>query len=172
MAKAKLTAAGAAAAIMLALQPSPAPAAIGPDAAACAPRSRQTALLVTVRGFRERSGSLRVALYGADPVAFLARGGALKRIDLPVSASGNMQVCVALPGAGRYAVAVRHDENGNGQSDMDDGAGFSRNPVLSFASPRPSLDAVAIDVLRGRRPIEIVLNYRTGLTIAPVGGGR
>lgn len=158
---------------MLALQPAAAPAApVGSDAAACAPRGGRTAILVHVAGFRERSGTVRVALYGSDQTRFLARGGALRRLDVPVSRSGTMQVCIAVPQPGRYAVAVRHDENANGETDWNDGGGFSRNPTVSLASPRPAFDAVAIDVRRGVQPVHVTLNYRTGFTISPVGRGR
>jgi uncharacterized protein (DUF2141 family) len=165
--KASLKAVGAgAAALTLALQTGAAQAAVGPDAAACAPRSGRTALLVDVRGFRARAGSLRIALYGSDPASFLTRGGALRRIDLPVGRAASMPVCVALPSPGRYAIAVRHDENGNGDTDWDDGGGFSRNPQLSLAA-RPRFDDVAIDARRGVQTVPVTLNYRSGFTIGP-----
>ena len=170
MGQARMTAAGAAAALTLALQPGTANAAIGPDAAACSPRSGRTALIVDVRGFRARSGNLRLALYGSNPADFLARGSSMRRVDVPVSRAGTMQVCVAVPQPGRYALAVRHDENGNGTTDWNDGGGFSRNPLVTLASPRPSYEAVAFDVRRGIQPVEIVLNYRTGFSIGPVAG--
>jgi uncharacterized protein (DUF2141 family) len=173
VAKGKLTAAGAAAALTLVLRPGAAEAAVGPDAAACNPRSGRTALIVNVRGFRARSGSLRIALYGSDPADFLARGGSVRRVDVPVSRAGTMQVCVAVPGSGRYAVAVRHDENGDGRTDWNDGGGFSRNPALSLPNPRPDYDEVAFNVRPGVQSIDVTLNYRTGLSIGPVpGGGR
>ena len=37
------------------------------------------------------------------------------QINVPVTRGGAMPICVALPRAGRYAVAVRHDVDGNGQ---------------------------------------------------------
>ncbi|HEX8654351.1 MAG TPA: DUF2141 domain-containing protein [Allosphingosinicella sp.] len=171
MSKAGLMTAGAAA--MMALQPVAATAAVGPDAAACRARSGRTALIVNVRGFRTRTGNLRVAAYGSDPADFLARGRWVRRIDLPVARSGPMPVCVALPRPGRYAIAVRHDENGDGHSDWGDGGGFSRNPALAFPNPRPTHAQAAINVPSGVHGTDIVLNYRTGLHIGPVtGGGR
>ena len=174
MSKAKiLTASVATAMAALALQPAPALAAVGPDRDACLPRSGRTALIVNVRGFRERAGNLRVALYGSNPADFLARGRSLRRIDVPVSRAGTMQVCVALPGPGRYAVAVRHDANGNGQSDWNDGGGFSRNPALYLPNPRPDFGRVVFNARQGLQAIYVTLNYRSGLNIAPVpGGGR
>ena len=156
--------------LALVLVPGPAGAAVGPDAAACTARSGRTALIVDVRGFQSRQGSLRVQVYGADAADFLT-AQYVRRVDLPVSRSGAMPVCVALPGPGRYAVAVRHDQNGDGRSDWGDGGGFSRNPSLALPNPRPSHEQVAIGVPRGVQRTDIVLNYRTGLRIGPVAGG-
>ena len=142
--------------------------AMGPDAAAC--RGGGSGILVTVDGFRTRTGNVRVALYGGDPAKFLGRGQTLRKIDLPVSRTGAMRVCVAVPSPGRYAVAVRHDVDGNGRSGWSDGGGFSRNPDISLTRLRPSYDSVAIQAGRGVTPVHVVLNYRFGLSIRPVRG--
>ena len=145
----------------------PASAQLGPDAAAC--RGNGQAVLVTVDGFRARTGNVRVAIYGSDPRTFLARGQTLRKINVPVTGAGAMRICVALPGPGRYAVAVRHDVNGNNsRGDWSDGAGFSRNPRISLVHLRPSYNNVAIDVGRGVTPVTVILNYRFGLVIRPV----
>jgi uncharacterized protein (DUF2141 family) len=142
--------------------------AMGPDAAAC--RAGGNGILVIVDGFRQRTGNVRVALYGGDPSRFLERGQTLRKIDLPVSGAGPMRICVAVPNPGRYAVAVRHDVDGNGRSGWSDGGGFSRNPDLSLASLRPRYETVAISAGRGVTPVNVVLNYRFGLSIRPVRG--
>ena len=148
--------------------PAPASAQLGPDAAACRTNNGQ-AVLVTVDGFRQRTGNIRVAIYGSDPRQFLARGATLRKINVPVTAGGPMRICVALPGPGRYAIAVRHDVNGNNQSrDWSDGAGFSRNPRISLTNLRPNYNNVAINAGRGVTPVNVVLNYRFGLSIRPV----
>ena len=144
----------------------PASAQLGPDAATC--RSNGQAVLVTVDGFRQRTGNVRVAIYGSDPSQFLARGRTLRKINVPVTGAGPMRICVALPGPGRYAVAVRHDLNGNNHSDWGDGGGFSRNPRISLTNLRPNYNNVAINVGRGVTPVSVVLNYRFGLAIRPV----
>jgi len=145
----------------------PASAQLGPDAAAC--RSNGQAVLVTVDGFRQRTGNIRVAIYGSDPRQFLARGQTLRKINVPVTGAGPMRICVALPGPGRYAVAVRHDVNGNNaRGDWSDGAGFSRNPRISLTNLRPNYNNVAINVGRGVTPVNVVLNYRFGFSIRPV----
>jgi uncharacterized protein (DUF2141 family) len=143
-------------------------AALGPDAPACAAGNR-AAVLVTVDGFKNRTGRVRVQLYGSNPQDFLEKGKRLRRIDLPVSAAGAMNVCVAVPAPGTYAIAVRHDADANGKSGWSDGGGFSNNPKISLLSLKPSHRAVAFAVGRGVKPVRVVLNYRRGLTIGPVG---
>jgi uncharacterized protein (DUF2141 family) len=143
-------------------------AALGPDAASCRDDAGQPAVLVNVTGFKNRVGKLRVQLYGGNPSHFLAKGRKMRRIDLPVTPSGAMRVCVAVPKAGSYAIAVRHDVQGNG-SDWNDGGGFSRNPTLSLLDLKPKYAEVNIPVGNGVKPVDVVLNYRRGLKIAPIG---
>lgn len=156
------------AALALAALPGAAAAAVlGAQAAACH-AGGGPALLVTVEGFRERTGTLRVALYRAN-AEFLERHRWLQRIDVPVTRGGPMSVCVPVPAPGRYAVAVRHDLDGNGRSGWSDGGGFSRNPRISLVNLRPRVEDVAINVgASGIQPVGVVLNYRFGLSIHPV----
>jgi uncharacterized protein (DUF2141 family) len=165
----KLTAkAGAVAALVLAAQASPAQAVLGPDAAAC--RGNGPALLVNVSGLKARTGNIRVNVYGSDPNRFLERGQYVRQINVRATRAGTMPICVQLPSAGRYAVAVRHDVDGDG-NDWGDGGGFSRNPRLSLTNLRPSYNNVAFNVARGVQPVNVVLNYRFGLSIRPVTAG-
>jgi uncharacterized protein (DUF2141 family) len=152
----------------LTLPATPAAAALGPDAAACSPGANRPAILVSVNGFKNRVGSLRIQLYGSNPAEFLERGKKLKRIDLPVTRAGAMNVCVAVPRTGTYAIAVRHDADANGQTNWNDGGGFSNNPHLSLLKLKPSLRSVAVTVGTGVRTVPVVLNYRSGLVIGPV----
>ncbi|HWT14116.1 MAG TPA: DUF2141 domain-containing protein, partial [Allosphingosinicella sp.] len=142
-------------------------AALGPDAAACRPGGGP-ALLVNVDGFKARTGNLRVNVYG-DADTFLDRGRYLRQINLAVTRAGAMPVCVRLPRSGQFAVAVRHDVDGDG-NDWGDGGGFSRNPRLSLTSLRPRFQNVAINVGAGMLGVGVVLNYRFGLSIRPVRG--
>jgi uncharacterized protein (DUF2141 family) len=145
----------------------PAQAALGPDAAACTASSGRPALLVSVNGFSQRSGRVRVQVYDS-PKTFLAKGGKLRRIDLPVTA-GVMNVCVAVPRPGSYAVAVRHDVDGdNAKGDWGDGGGFSNNPSISLFHLKPSYQQTAVAVGNAVKPVRVVLNYRHGLSIGPV----
>jgi len=147
----------------------PAAAALGPDAAACSTGANRPALLVSINGFKNRVGKLRVQLYGGNPADFLERGKKMKRIDLPVTRNGAMNVCLAVPRSGTYAVAVRHDADNNGKTNWNDGGGFSNNPKLSLLKLKPSARAVSVAVGSGVKVVPVVLNYRSGLSIAPIG---
>lgn len=142
-------------------------AALGPDAASCQAGAGKSAVLVRVSGFKAKTGRVRVQVY--DSSNFLVKGKRVRRIDLPVT-SAAMPICVSLPGPKAYAIAVRHDVNGNSKSgDWSDGGGFSRNPKLSLLDLKPSFSEVAVPVGKGVKPVDVVLNYRQGLSIAPIG---
>lgn len=159
----------AVAAAALTLPAGPAAAALGPDAAACSAGANRPAMLVSVNGFKNRVGKLRIQLYGGNPSDFLERGKKLKRIDLPVTRAGAMNVCVAVPRTGTYAIAVRHDADNNGKTNWNDGGGFSNNPKLSLLKLKPSHRSAAVTVGGGVKVVPVVLNYRSGLSIGPVG---
>jgi uncharacterized protein (DUF2141 family) len=164
----KLTAIAAAALVALTAQVASAqPAILGPEAEACQTEGKP-AVLVKVHGLKTRTGVVRVQVYGSNPADFLAKGRKLKRVDVPVTDAGAMNVCVELPRAGNYAVAVRHDVDGNGKSGWNDGGGFSRNPKISLTSLKPDYGDVVVQVGKDVRPLDIVLNYRRGLSIRPI----
>jgi uncharacterized protein (DUF2141 family) len=142
---------------------------LGPDAAFCAAGTKRPALLVKVDGFKNRVGRLRLQLYGSNPDDFLERGKKVRRVDLPVSRAGPMQVCLAVPRPGVYALAVRHDADANGKTGWNDGGGFSNNPKLSLMNLKPNHKLAAFTVGNGVKPLNIILNYRRGLSIAPIG---
>jgi uncharacterized protein (DUF2141 family) len=155
----------AAAALAILAVAAPAHGAYGPDPAACSAGSKRPAVLVNVSGFKAREGRVRVQIYNSQN--YLVKGQRVSRVDLPVVAP-SMPICVPLPAPGTYAVAVRHDVNGNNKSrDWSDGGGFSRNPRISFFHLKPSFGEVAIPVGNAPRPVTVVLNYRSGLTIGP-----
>ena len=98
-----------------------------------------------------------------------SRGAASISADQPqVTGAGPMPISSRLPRAGRYAVAVRHDVDGDG-NDWGDGGGFSRNPRISLTNLRPGYNNVAFNVGQSVQPVNVVLNYRFGLSIRPVG---
>ncbi len=66
----------------------------------------------------------------------------------------------ALP-PGNYAIAIVHDENGNGKLDTfagipREGVGFSRNPVLRFGAPRFASASFAV----AGAPVEQVIRLK------------
>lgn len=144
---------------------------LGPEAAACT-SGNKPAVLARITGFKARTGMLRVQIYSGNPSEFLEKGKWLRRIELPVTPGGRMDVCVAVPAAGNYAVAVRHDLDGDGKSGWSDGGGFSRNPHLSLVNLKPKHSSVVISVGAKVTPTDIVLNYRSGLSIRPVSAVR
>ena len=154
--------------LALAALAAPAQAQLGADAAAC--RAGQPSILVNVIGLARRTGNIRVALYG-NPNTFLERGQTMRKINVPVPTSGPLRVCIAVPHPGQYAIAVRHDVDGdNARGDWSDGGGFSRNPRLSLIHLRPSFGDVAVNVGRTVLGVNVVLNYRYGLSIRPANG--
>ncbi|PZU50683.1 MAG: hypothetical protein DI568_02725 [Sphingomonas sp.] len=135
-------------------------------AAACEPGAGGTAALVTVHGFKDREGQLRIVIYPANDADFLAGGRYVQRIDVPLTPAGDMTVCAPVPAAGELIVVALHDRDRNGKfSAFRDGVGFSRNPKLGLSKPKIAAVAVQLD---GVTPMRIELNYLQGLTVAPV----
>lgn len=152
---------------LLAATATPAPAAIlGSDADACL--SGRPSLVVRVSGFKQPSGTVKVALYAAQ--GYLAKGGKLGKVVVPVRSTAPMDICIAVPRPGEYAVAVHHDLNGNGDKDSSDGGGYSGNPRLSIMNLRPSFGKTAVHVGSAPRQVAVQLQYRHGLSIGPVRG--
>jgi uncharacterized protein (DUF2141 family) len=143
---------------------------VGPHAALCEAGNRS--VTVRVSGFRVRTGRVRVQLYAADPRTFLERGRWLQRIEVPASGSGDLDICVPVASAGRYAIMVRHDANANGSNDRSDGAGFSGNPRVSLLDlalrRKPPLDRVAFAVAEANVTTRVVLNYVQGTRFGPI----
>jgi uncharacterized protein (DUF2141 family) len=135
----------------------------------------QPAMLVHVTGFRARTGLLRVQSYGGDPDHYFDKGSYLRRVEVRVPPAGAADVCLPVPGPGRYAVSVRHDLDGSGRTDRADGGGMSGNPHLSLIDlmlkRKPSPDQVAVEVGHGVRVVPVTLNYLQGGSFTPVTAG-
>lgn len=144
----------------------------GPFAQSCAGGSNEPAMLVRITGFKTRTGTIRVQSYGGDPDHYFDKGSYLRRVDLRVPATGELDVCMPAPAPGAYAVSVRHDVDGTGRTGRSDGGGMSGNPQLSLwdvmLKRKPAPDKVAVDVGRGVRVVPIVLNYLEGASFRPV----
>lgn len=143
---------------------------ISNDMGKCAAGAAGPAVHVQVTGFKEATGRIRVQAYSSDKNKWLKSGQWINRIDVPVSVKGGgMNFCVPLPSAGNYGIAVRHDMNGDGKSGWNDGGGFSNNPDISLLNLKPSAGKTKLSVGKGVTRISVVLNYRQGTAIEPIG---
>lgn len=131
--------------------------AIANDPARC--RGEGPAVNVTVSGIKASSGRVRVQLYRATKADWLEKGRWIHRIEAPARA-GSMTFCMPVPAAGSFGIAVRHDVNGNGETDLtQDGGGVSNNPSFNvFNLGKPSYDKAAFQV-SGVRSITIAMRY-------------
>ena len=139
---------------------------VGSDAEACL--SGKPSMLVRVSGFKKPTGTVKVAVYAAQ--GYLAKGGKLGKVVVPVKSTEPLDICIAVPSAGQYAIAVHHDINGNGDKDANDGGGYSGNPRLSITNLKPPFGKTAVRVGAAPRQVTVMLQYRNGLSIRPVNG--
>lgn len=118
------------------------------------------AVRVTVNGIKTGSGKIRVQLYNGTEKDWLESGRWLRRIEVPARA-GSMTFCLPAPAQGTYGVAVRHDVNGNGKTDIrEDGGAMSNNPSLNiFNLGKPSYKKTAFTVGSGVTAINIDMRY-------------
>ncbi len=132
---------------------------ISNDIASCQ-SGKGPAVLVSVRGLKSATGRIRVQSYRATSGAWLSKGAWINRIESGASSTA-MNFCVPVPAAGKYGIAVRHDRNGNGKTDIrQDGGGFSNNPKLSiFNLGKPSVGSVAFQAGAGVTRITINMQY-------------
>ena len=155
-------------AVMLAMPATADPRESRVDDPTCA-KGGSPAVLVQVSGLKNGSGKVRVQAYGPGAAKYLKKGEWAGRVDIPLGGRRSVDICLPLPATGTYSVAVRHDANANHKSDWNDGAGFSRNPRLSLLGGRPSFGDTAVAVARGPAKIRVVINYRQGMKVGPIG---
>ena len=118
------------------------------------------AVLVTADGVKASKGRVRVQIYRATSGDWLQKGRWIYRIDSAARA-GSMSFCVPVPSAGNYAVAVRHDLDGDGKTDLSgDGGGMSNNPSINiFNLGKPSVSKTSFAVGSGIKSIHIRMRY-------------
>jgi uncharacterized protein (DUF2141 family) len=131
---------------------------ISNDPARC--RGGGPAVNVTVTGIKSSAGRVRVQLYRATKQDWLETGRWIHRIEVPARA-GSMNFCMPAPASGSYGIAVRHDVNGNGKTDLtQDGGGASNNPSFNiFNLGKPGHDKVGFSIGEGVRSISIAMRY-------------
>ena len=132
---------------------------IGNDMSECHSGSGP-ALMVTVDGIKSASGKVRVQAYRATAADWMVKGRWINRIEQPAR-KGTMTFCLPLPAPGSYAIAVRHDVNGNGKTDIRvDGGAMSNNPSINvFNLGKPNYTKVAVPVGNDPKSIRVHMRY-------------
>ena len=118
-------------------------------------------LTVVVEGARRTAGLLRVALFAAPAGFPREQGAAAQRRERPLRTASDTVVFSDLS-AGRYAVAVHHDEDRDQVLDANafgiprEGWGASNDPRPRLRAPR--FDEAAFEIA-GDRVIVVRLTY-------------
>ena len=141
----------------------------------CRPGEGGPALLVEAVGMKDRSGQMRLEVYPANDQDFLAddnvliaAGKTFRRVEIPTPQTGEVVACVRIPGPGTYAVSMLHDRNSDRRFSWKiDGIGFSANPKLGWSKPKAQASRVIVNG-GGVSKISVVMNYKSGLGIAPL----
>jgi uncharacterized protein (DUF2141 family) len=132
---------------------------IGNDMSKCTAGSGP-AVMVTVDGIESSEGKVRVQSYRGTKTDWLEKGKWINRVEAPARA-GTMTFCLPVPASGTYGIAVRHDKNGNGKTDItSDGGAMSNNPSINiFNLGKPSYKKTAFEVGNGVKSIRIQMRY-------------
>ena len=119
------------------------------------------AVMVTITDVKKATGTIRIQSYRATKQDWLEKGRWIYRMEAPAQA-GTMRFCMPLPGPGHYGIAVRHDLDNDGKTDIfGDGGAMSNNPSINiFNMGKPSYKKVGFDVERGVENISIRMRYR------------
>ncbi|MBX7541610.1 DUF2141 domain-containing protein [Qipengyuania sphaerica] len=119
------------------------------------------AVMVAITDIKESKGTIRIQSYRATKADWLEKGRWIYRMEAPAKA-GTMRFCMPLPAAGHYGIAVRHDLDGDGETDIfGDGGAMSNNPSINiFNLGKPSYKKVGFDVANGVESISIRMRYR------------
>ena len=133
---------------------------ISNDTAACA-AGKGPAAMVSITGIKESRGTIRIQSYRATKQDWLEKGRWINRMEAPAKA-GTMRFCMPLPASGIYAIAARHDLDGDGKTDIfGDGGAMSNNPSVNlFNLGKPSYKKVGFNVGGGVEKLSIEMRYR------------
>lgn len=119
------------------------------------------AVLVNVSGVKAPTGKMRIQTYRGIKSEWLKKGAWLHRVEVPAR-TGDMKICLPVSAAGTYAVAIRHDINNNGKTDIfGDGGGMSNNPSINiFNLGKPSYKKTKFAMGNEVKSIHIKMKYR------------
>lgn len=132
---------------------------ISNDMRQCAPGGGP-AVRVTVRGIKSSTGTIRVQSYRGTKQDWLEKGKWINRIEMPAR-KGTMTFCIPVPEPGAYAIAARHDVNGNKKTDItSDGGAMSNNPSINiFNLGRPGVDKTRFTIRDEVKRMSITMLY-------------
>jgi uncharacterized protein (DUF2141 family) len=158
-------------------QPAAAQAVYG-DAAACAPGASGPAVLAYFDGLKDRKGKIRLELFPDNDKDFLEddfvltnAGKVFKRIEMATPQSGPVAVCMKIPRAGRYTMAMIHDRDGLRKFSFSiDGIGFPGNPKLGWSKPKAA--KAVVNIGPGLTTMHVILNYFRGFGFGPIGSAK
>lgn len=128
----------------------------------CQGPASEVTLTVVVQGLRSAKGLVAVSLYADDKSKFLVKKGSIYvgRVDAHAPST---RVCMHLPKAGTYAIAVYHDEDASRKLNRSlvglptEGFGFSNNPKTFMSLP--AFSAVRLNVAKSGMETVIRLRY-------------
>lgn len=108
----------------------------------------QNTITVHIHNVGSKLGTINVAVYGSDDT-FLSLDNAIKGISAPAH-KGEVTLKIEDLRPGEYALAVYHDENGNGKLDTNwmgipkEKVAFSKGKMHTFGPPKYSECTFAI----------------------------
>ncbi len=144
---------------------------LGPDAAVCQ-AGNGPAILVHVVGLKNRAGTVRVRTFGGNPSTWFDKKTYLKKTIIVPPNAGTLDICMPVSRPGTYAVDIRHDVNGNSDTDMADGGGASGNPDVSLFdvvfNRKPPASKTGFQVGAGVTSVTVVVKYKQGGSFKPI----
>ncbi|NBC37860.1 DUF2141 domain-containing protein [Novosphingobium sp. FSY-8] len=158
--------------------PLPSTPELGKAEGKCRPGESGPSLMVEVVGLKDRTGRLKLEIYPNNDADFLMddnvlvyQGKAFRRVEEDLPPTGPVRLCIRVPAPGTYSLMLLHDRDNNRKFGWwVDGIGFGSNPRLGWSKPKAAHTGVAVGA--GPTPTRVVLNYRSGLGVAPIDGAR
>jgi uncharacterized protein (DUF2141 family) len=128
-------------------------------------RGEPTRIDVVVDGLRSTKGDIVVEIYPDDEKQFLVPKAQTNSIHIKLESSPQ-SVCLPVPKAGGYAVAVFHDENADREFNRNilgiptEGFGLSNNPPVHLSMP--AFQSVRFEAGEGETTVHVHMHYVLG----------